>query len=148
MHHRLLDFLNANGSLFENQYGFRPGRSCEHAILNSQNKFLHSLNKHQISLLLLIDFSKAFDMVDHQILLHKLYHYGVKGTALQWFRSYLHNRQQFVTIDGIDSCILSIWNTAYHKGLFSGHFSLSYTSMIYLEYQLLPILYYMLTIPA
>ena len=42
-------------------------------------------------------------MVDHEILLHKLYHYGIRGTALQWFRSYLANRQQFVTVNGVDS---------------------------------------------
>ena len=61
MHKRVLDFLDSNGSLFEMQYGFRPGRSCEHALLNAQNTILNSLSKNQICLLLLIDFSKAFD---------------------------------------------------------------------------------------
>ena len=69
MHARILNFLEQNESLYENQYGFRPGRSCEHALLNAQNYILDSLNKRQVSLLLLIDFSKAFDMVEHSILL-------------------------------------------------------------------------------
>ena len=71
MHVRILKFLDSNNSLFEMQYGFRPGRSCEHALLNAQNSLLESLSKRQISLLLLIDFSKAFDMVEHSILLKK-----------------------------------------------------------------------------
>ena len=71
MHNRILNFLRANNSLYEAQYGFRPGRSCEHAILNAQSVLLSSLNSNQIFLLLLIiiiDFSKDFDMVDHEIL--------------------------------------------------------------------------------
>ena len=69
MYCRILKFLESNSSLFEMQYGFRPGRSCEHALLNAQNCLLESLSKRQVSLLLLIDFSKAFDMVEHSILL-------------------------------------------------------------------------------
>ena len=64
---------------------------------------LESLTKHQISLLLLIDFSKAFDMVDHSILLKKLEHYGVRGLALKWIGSYLSRRKQFVSVNGSNS---------------------------------------------
>ncbi len=103
MHNRLLNFIEHNSSLYDSQYGFRPGRSCEHAILNAQNILLNSLSQNKVSLLLLIDYSKAFDMVDHQVLLRKLEHYGIRGTVLAWMKSYLENRTQYVTIDGTDS---------------------------------------------
>ena len=89
MHRRVLEFLDKNNSLFENQYGFRPGRSCEHALLNAHNTILQSLGKNQMALLLLLDYSKAFDVLDHSILLKKLEHYGIRGVALNWFQSYL-----------------------------------------------------------
>ena len=72
MHIRITGFMEANNAMFDMQYGFRKGRSCEHALLKAQNTILESLNKKEIALLLLIDFSKAFDMVDHEILLDKL----------------------------------------------------------------------------
>ena len=103
MHKRVLEFLDRNNSLYEMQYGFRPGRSCEHALLNAQNTILNSLSRKQVSLLLLIDFSKAFDMVDHSILLAKLHHYGIRGIAHKWFESYLKQRNQFVSVNGADS---------------------------------------------
>ena len=71
MHNRLSNFLESNNSIYESQYGFRSGRSCEHALLNAQNLLLESLSKRQVSILLLIDFSKAFDLVEHEILLKK-----------------------------------------------------------------------------
>ena len=64
MHIRIIDFLESNGSLHDMQYGFRQGRSCEQALLKAKNILLDSLNRNKVSLLLLIDFSKAFDMVD------------------------------------------------------------------------------------
>ena len=105
MHCRILKFLESNNSLFEMQYGFRPGRSCEHALLNAQNSLLESLSKRQISLLLLIDFSKAFDMVEHSILIKKLEHYGIRGVAIKWMQSYLSGRKQFVSINGKNSAV-------------------------------------------
>ena len=87
MHNRILNFLPANSSLHEAQYVFRPGRSCEHALFNAQSVLLNSIISNQISLLLLIDFSKAFDMVDHEIL--------AKKTAASW------NRRQSIRLDEI-----------------------------------------------
>ena len=103
MHTHLTKFLEHNKILFESQYGFRALHSCEHALLEAQNKLTMALDKKQIALLLLIDFSKAFDMVDHGILLNKLEHYGVRGKNLTWFKSYLTNRVQYVHVNNIDS---------------------------------------------
>ena len=103
MHVRVLEFLDSNETLFESQYGFRPGMSCEHALLNAQNKILQSINNKKIALLLLLDYSKAFDVIEHPIMMKKLEHYGITGVALKWFESYLSGRKQFVTIEGTDS---------------------------------------------
>ena len=108
MHKRVLDFLDKNESLFEHQYGFRPGRSCEHALLNAQSSILHNLGKKKIALLLLLDYSKAFDVIDHQTLLKKLEHYGIRGTALKWFKSYLSDRVQYVSLNGASSTMRPI----------------------------------------
>ena len=93
MHTRLSNFLESNNSIYEDQYGFRSGRSCEHALLNAQNLLLESLSKRQVSILLLIDFSKAFDLVEHEILLEKLAHYGIRCPAHKWLESYISNRK-------------------------------------------------------
>ena len=87
------------------QHNFRSGRSCEHALLKAQHVLLESLSKKQISLLLLIDSSKAFDIVEHTILLRKLEHYVIRGLALRWITSYLKNRFQFVSLSRKNSSI-------------------------------------------
>ena len=74
------------------QYRFRQGRFCEHALLNAQNFILNSLSKKDISMLLLFDFSKVLDTIEHSILLKKLEYYGIRRIVLVWFKSYLNNR--------------------------------------------------------
>ena len=108
MNKRFVSFFEENNTIYENQYGFRPGRSCEHALLNAQQVLSNVLNKKQIGLLLLIDFSKAFDMVEHDILLAKLSNYGIRGIALDWIKSYLSNREQYVCFNGKKSTVANI----------------------------------------
>ena len=108
MYSRLYEFLLHNNILIDNQFGFRKGRSCEHALLVAQNQLLTSLNKKQISMLLLLDFSKAFDMVDHKILLSKLQHYGIRGIAHAWISSYLNDRKQYVALNNKASSTLNM----------------------------------------
>ena len=68
MHKRVASFLNKHNTIFSDQYGFRSEHCCEHALLAAQKSITDILDRKEISLLLLIDFSKAFDMVDHNIL--------------------------------------------------------------------------------
>ena len=103
MQSRLVGHLKLNNILFAGQYGFRAGHSCEHALLDAQQNLINALERKQVAALLLLDFSKAFDMVDHSILLQKLEHYGVRGMNLRWFNSYLTHRKQFVHLDNYSS---------------------------------------------
>ena len=105
MQARLLEHLKSEKILFDSQYGFRAGHSCEHAILEAQYHIQKALERKQVTALLLLDYSKAFDMVDSSILLRKLEHYGVRGIALSWFRSYLTDREQYVNVNNCNSTL-------------------------------------------
>lgn len=95
MYNRLLRFLNAFKILSDNQYGFRKHHSTAYALACLYDKISSAIeNKYTVGIF--IDLSKAFDTVDHHILISKLEHYGVRGTALRWFESYLSGRQQYV----------------------------------------------------
>ena len=71
-------------------------------------KIASALDNHLHTIGIYLDYSKAFDTVNHDILLHKLYYYGIRGSALEWFKSYLRNRQQFVQLNGIGSRMQSV----------------------------------------
>ena len=69
------------------------------------DKLVKSVENEDIVMGVFLDFSKAFDTVDHEILLSKLHHYEIRGIALSWFKSYLENRKQFVTYNGVESSL-------------------------------------------
>ena len=94
VHCRLYKFLCLNNQFTEYQFGFRPNRSTTDAVCTFISDVMTALDNKQYTLSVLLDLSKAFDTIDHNILL--LSHYGVRGLALDWFRSYLSGRSQFV----------------------------------------------------
>ena len=103
MYKRLLSFLNKHNILYQYQFGFRENHGVNSALIYMIDKILKSLDKGEIVVGLFLDFCKAFDTVDHQILINKMNKYGIRGTALEWIKSYLSERKQFVYFNGINS---------------------------------------------
>ena len=89
-----------NNLLYKHQYGFLKGKSTEHNLLHLINKVGEAINEDKYCIGIFLDLKKAFDVVSHDILLKKLRHLGINGTALKWFKSYLSNRTQRVDING------------------------------------------------
>ena len=84
------------------QFGFRKKHSTQQAIISLVEKITNSFDSGDIVIGVFLDLKKAFDTVDHHILLSKLYAYGIRGHILSWFESYLTGRSQYVTIKGIN----------------------------------------------
>jgi hypothetical protein len=93
-HSRLVAFINKNNILHTNQFGFRSGKSTSLALTHVLSSLLAKCNSHSKVILTLLDLKKAFDFINHDLLLVKLKHYGIRGTPLQWIASYLTNRSQ------------------------------------------------------
>ena len=90
-------FFKQKNLLIPNQFGFRKRHSTDYAILQLCDKIIESFsNKEHLIAIFILDLPKAFDTIDHQILIRKLYSYGIRGQALSWFKDYLYNRQQYV----------------------------------------------------
>ena len=102
------EYLDANKSLYEHQSGFRLLHSVATALLASTNDWYLNIDKGKYTGLIFIDLKKAFDTVDHKILLKKLKMYGVTGLEYDWFTSYLDNRKQFCRVDGTSSGVRGI----------------------------------------
>ena len=100
---RTVAFLVSNNIFSDSQFGFRQKHSTVHAILHFINHVTSAIDEHSHNLGMFLDLSKAFDTIDHQILLYKLSHYGIRERALEWFESYLRGRKQYVSINGADS---------------------------------------------
>ena len=105
MFNRLSRFLNNHNILFDNQFGCRKHHSTAsaYALACLYDKISSAVDNKEWAVGIFIDLSKAFDTVDHNILILKLEHYGVRGTSLTGFESYLSNKQQYVEFNGVRS---------------------------------------------
>ena len=100
---KLLEYLTSNAILHHNQYGFRLQRSTSMALLQLIDDISEAVDQGKFTVGIFIDLAKAFDTVNHDILLAKLSFYGVRGLPYEWFASYLNNRKQYVSIDNVES---------------------------------------------
>ena len=101
IHKRLYHFLEHN-ILFENQFGFRKNNSTSYTLMEITER-IESIDSGKFGCGIFIDLRKAFDTVNHDILYKKLEHYGVRGMLLEWFKSYLMDRKQYVFYNGESS---------------------------------------------
>ena len=108
MYKRLYAFLDYNNIIYDLQFGFRQEYSTSHALINITENIRKALDDGNIDCGVFVDLQKAFDTVDHQILLAKLNHYGIRGVSNDWFKSYLSNSNQYVSINGYESGIAAI----------------------------------------
>ena len=86
-------FLNDNHQLYESQYGFPNQHSCDNAVGEVVSQIGKNLEQNRMSVAFFLDLSKALDTLQHDLLLHKMERYGLRGTVLNWFKSYLTNRR-------------------------------------------------------
>ena len=93
---RVYDFLTSTGQICDTQYGFRSKHSCDHAVAQVVGTILKNLENKRITVSVMLDLSKAFDTIEHWIMIEKLELYGVRGVCLDWFKSYLEHRQMRV----------------------------------------------------
>lgn len=105
---RLQSFIERNGLLSNSQYGFRENSSPTMALLDLVHTIERNQNEKRHTIVILLDFRKAFDTVDHKLLLAKLEKYGCRGIALNLFSSYLSNRKQFTQIKGQVSALKDV----------------------------------------
>ena len=103
MYNRIITFINKHDILYRYQFGFRQNYSTNLALITLVDKITESLQKGECVLGVFLDFSKAFDTVNHKILLDKLYLYGIRGTALDWITNYLSDRKQYVVYNNTKS---------------------------------------------
>ena len=114
---RLYTFLN-NSNIIQHynlQFGFRQQYSTFHALISFTENIRKAHDGGNIGCGVLVDLQKAFDTVDQQILLAKLNHYGMCGVSNDWFKYYLSNRSQYVSINGYDSGLAAI-NCSFLQG--------------------------------
>ena len=106
---RLNTYLELHEIIYPTQFGFRSGySSTTHSLITITENINKTLDRNKYGCGVFIDLKKAFDTVNHNILLQKLEHYGIHGDSIAWFKSYLSDRKQYVHINGINSEIITV----------------------------------------
>ena len=105
---QIYNYFQTNKLFYIHQYGFRDQHSTELAALELTDRITNHMDNRKIPIAIFLDLSKAFDTLDHSILISKLNYYGIKGPALLWFKSYLSGRRQYVDFDGSASSYLTL----------------------------------------
>ena len=103
IYNRIINYLNDFNVLCDNQYGFRKNRSPSLALIDLCDKISSAFDRREHAIGVFLDLSKAFDTVNHVILFDKLEHYGIRGLALEWVKSYFSERKQFVEFNNVRS---------------------------------------------
>ena len=99
----MINFLESNSLLSSLQHGFRQQRSCLSQLIHHIEDIMDALEKDQNADIIYLDFSKAFDKVDHKMLLHKLSKMGIRGKMYSWIERFLSDRSQQVVVNGAKS---------------------------------------------
>ena len=108
MYNRVIKFINKHNILYKYQFGVKKAPSTCMPLTIIIDKIVEALDNHEHVMVLHLDLAKTFDMVDHNILLDKLYHYGILGKVLSWFENDVIERQQFVKYNNVHSHCKSI----------------------------------------
>ena len=108
MHNQIYKHFTSLDLFYKSQYGFRKEHSTEYATLELINRIIFQMDQNKFPLNIFMDLSKAFDTLDHQILLDKLEYYGFKDMSLNLMTSYLNSRTQYVVYNGVSSSCLDI----------------------------------------
>ena len=93
VYQRTYSFKENTGQIYNSQYGFRSQHSCESAVAELTSEIVKGLQNGMYTVALFLDLLKAFDTLEHKVLLDKMYRYGIRGSSLNWFKSYLENRK-------------------------------------------------------
>ena len=120
MHNRLESFLASFNIIDDHQFGFRPNHSAVDAVTTLTKDILLAMEEKQFTIAVFCDLSKAFDSLDHSILLKKLFKYGIRGKALNLFTSYLNERKMFVSLPNTESHVYMIPNFGVPQGSILG----------------------------